>query len=111
MVTALYQESFSSYAQIESLLVKAANGENYEAKFKFLAASYSEDVDTGALPGHATKYFGSYVKGKYIIVSKFPEPEKKLIQGAKIISKLPAVNPATSAATERSSSSARYLKT
>ena len=64
MVTALYQESFSSYAQIESLLVKAANGENYEAKFKFLAASYSEDVDTGALPGHSTKYFGSYVIGE-----------------------------------------------
>ena len=64
MVSAIYQESFSSYAQMETLLVKAANGDDYEAEFKFLEASYREDVDTGALPGHATKYFGSYVIGE-----------------------------------------------
>ena len=39
--------------------------------------------------------------------SKFPEPEKKLIQKAQTIFKLPA----TSAADERSFSSARRLKT
>ena len=64
MVSAIYQESFSSYAQMETLLVKAANGDDYEAEFKFLEASYREDVDTGALPGHATKYLGSYVRGE-----------------------------------------------
>ena len=64
IVSAIYQESFSSYAQMETLLVKAANGDDYEAEFKFLEASYREDVDTGALPGHATKYFGSYVIGE-----------------------------------------------
>ena len=64
IVGAIYQESFSSYAQMETLLVKAANGDDYEAEFKFLEASYREDVDTGALPGHATKYFGSYVIGE-----------------------------------------------
>ena len=43
--------SVSSYAQMETtLLVKAANGDDYEAEFKLLKASYSEDVDTGALP-------------------------------------------------------------
>ena len=36
------------------------------------------------------------------LVSKFPEPEKKLIQEVQTICKLPAVNPATSAAGERS---------
>ena len=46
-----------------------------------------------------------------LAVSKFPEPEKKLIQKAQTICKLPAVNPATSAADERSFSSARRLKT
>ena len=46
---------FSSYAQIQTLLVKTANGDHYEAEFKFLEASYREDVDTGALPGHATE--------------------------------------------------------
>ena len=49
---------------METLLVKAANGDAYEAEFKFIEASYREDVDTRALPGHATKYFGSYVIGE-----------------------------------------------
>ena len=97
---------------MDTLLVKAANGDDYEAEFKFLEASYREDVDTGALPGHATEYFGSYVIGEQWLsvcfdeillpVSKFPEPEKKLIQKAQTICKLPAVNPATSPADERS---------
>ena len=42
---------------METLLVKAGNGHHYEAEFKFLEASYREDVDTGALPWHATEYF------------------------------------------------------
>ena len=46
-----------------------------------------------------------------LAVSKFPEPEKKLIHKAQTICKLPAVNPATGAAGERSFSSARHLKT
>ena len=49
IVSAIYQESFSSYAQMDTVLVKAANGDDYEAEFKFLEASYREDVDTGAL--------------------------------------------------------------
>ena len=60
IVSAIYQESFSSYAQMETLLVKAGNGDHYEAEFKFLEASYREDVDTGALPWHATEYFQGY---------------------------------------------------
>ena len=43
-------------------------------------------------------------------VSKFPKPEKKLIKKAQTICKLPAVNPATGAAGERSFSCARRLK-
>ena len=34
---------------METLLINAANGDDYEAEFKFLEASYREDVDTGAL--------------------------------------------------------------
>ena len=49
---------------MDTFLVKAVNGDHYEAEFKFLEASYGEDVETGALPGHATKYFGSYVIGE-----------------------------------------------
>ena len=112
------QESFSSYAQMETLLVKAANGEDYEAEFKFLEASYSEDVDTGALPGQLSTLEVMLKEEKtscfdeiLLAVSKFPEPEKKLIQEVQTVCKLLAVNPATSAAGERSFSSARRLKT
>ena len=61
------QESVSSYAQMDTLQVKAANGDDYEAEFMFLDASCNKDVDTGVLPRHATKYFGSYVKGEDIM--------------------------------------------
>ena len=40
------QESFRSYAQMETSLVKAANSDDYEAEFKILEASYSKDVDS-----------------------------------------------------------------
>ena len=46
-----------------------------------------------------------------LVVSKCPGPEKKLIQEAQTIRKLPAVNTVTSAAGKRSFSSARRLKT
>ena len=112
------QESFSSYAQMETLLVKAANGEDYEAEFKFLEASYSEDVDTGALPGQLSTLEVMLKEEKIscfdeilLAMSKFPELEKKLIQEVQTVCKLLAVNPATSAAGERSFSSARRLKT
>ena len=48
-------------------MVRATNDDDYEAEFKFLEASYSGDVDTGALPRHATKYFESSVKGEDIM--------------------------------------------
>ena len=44
-----------SYAQMETLLVTTANGDDYEAEFKSLEASYSEDVDTRGATW-ATKY-------------------------------------------------------
>ena len=87
-----------------------ANGDDYDTEFKFLEASYSEDVDTGALPRLATKYFGSYVKGKDIML--FSEPEKELIQEVQTTCKLPAINPATSVLESvHSYLSARRLKT
>ena len=34
------------WTHMETLLVKAANGDDYEAEFKYLEASYSNDVDS-----------------------------------------------------------------
>ena len=90
---------------METLLVKAANGDAYEAEFKFLEASYREDVDTGALQLSILEVMLQEKIACFdeilLAVSKFPKPEEKLIQGARTICKLPAVNPATSAAGER----------
>ena len=63
----LNPESKSFYAQMKTFLIKAANGDDYEEQFKFLETSHREEVDTGVLPMHATKYFGSYVKGEDIM--------------------------------------------
>ena len=78
------QESFSSYAQMETLLAKTANGEDYDAEFKFLEESYSEDVDAGALPGQLSilevvlkEERKSCFDEILLAVLKFPEPEKK----------------------------------
>ena len=106
-----------SYAQMETLLVKAANNDDYESEFKFLEATYSDDVDTGALPGQLS-VLGVMLKEEEIscfddilsAVSKMPEPGKKLVQEVQAICKLLAVNPATSAAGGRSFSSAQHLK-
>ena len=96
------QESFSSYTRMETLLVKATNGDDYEAELMFLEASYSEDTDTGELPSHTT-ILEVMLKDKIscfdkisLVVSKLPESEKKVIPKVQIICKLPAVNPATS---------------
>ena len=112
-ISALIRKASAPTLRWRPFWLKLLNSDDYEAEFKFLKASYSEDVDTGAQTRHATKYFGSYVKGEDILffdeillaVSNFPEPEKKLIQEVQTICKLPAVNPATSAAGERSFSS------
>ena len=91
---------------------------HYEAEFKFLKESYSEDIDTGALPEQLSTLEVLLKEEKIscydeilVAVSQFPEPEKKLLQEVQTVCKLLAVNPATSAAGERSFSSARRLKT
>ena len=65
---------------METLLVKA---DDYKAEFKFLEASYSKDVDTGVLPRHATKYFGSYVKWEDIMFWRNPVGSVKVSRTGK----------------------------
>ena len=77
------QESFSSYAQIETLLVKAGNGNDYESEVKFLKASYGQDVDTWTLPGQLSVLEAMLKKSCFddilSTVTKFPEQGKKLV--------------------------------
>lgn len=83
----------------------------------FLKHHTAKMGDTEALPGQLS-FLEVMLKEKVscfneilLAVSKSPEPEKRLIQVVQNICKLHAVNPATSAAGERSFSSARRLKT
>ena len=77
------QESFNSYPQMETLLVKAANGDDYESEFKFLEASYCQDVDTGTLPGQLSVLEAllkiSCFDDILLAVTKVPQPEKKIV--------------------------------
>ena len=74
-------------------MVRAANDDDYEAEFKFLEASYSEDGDTEALPGQLSclevmlKEKVSCFNEILLAVSKSPEPEKRLIQEVQNICK------------------------
>ena len=66
-ISALVRKASAPTFRWRPFWLKLLNGDDYKAEFKFLEASYSEDVDTGAQTRHATKYFGSYVKGEDII--------------------------------------------
>ena len=55
------QESFSSYAQMETILVKAANSDDYES-----------DVDTGTPPGQLSALFIAMLK-----ISCFDNPGRQ----------------------------------
>ena len=81
-------------------MFKAANGDDYEAEFMFLEAS--KMLIQGRYLGMQLSILEVMLKEKIscfdvilLAVSKFPEPEKKLIQEVQTICKLPAVNPVT----------------
>ena len=100
---------------METLLVKAANGDDYKAEFSSLKHHTAKLAkDTGVLSGHLSILEVMLKEEKIscfdeilLAVLKFPEPEKKLIQEVQTICKLLAVNPITSAAGEGSFSSVR----
>ena len=68
---------------METFLIKAGNGDDYESEFKFLEASYRQDVDTGTLPGQLSVLEAmlkiSCFDDILSAVTKVPEPEKKLV--------------------------------
>ena len=84
---------------METLLVKAANGDDYEAEFSFLKHHTVKSVnDTESLPRHLSILEVMLKEEKIscfdeivLSVLKFPEPEKKLIQEVQTICKLLAV--------------------
>ena len=64
-------------------MAKAANGDGYESEFKFLEASYCQDVDVCTLPGQLSvlepMFKISCFDDILSKVRKVPELEKKLV--------------------------------
>ena len=100
---------------METLLVKAANGDYYQSEFKFLEASSCQDVDTGTLPRQQSVLEAmlkiSCFDDILSAATKVPEPGKKLVLEVQTICWLLAVNPAINNAGNRSFSSTEPLKT
>ena len=111
------QPSFVAYAKMESLLVNALNSQDYSTELQFIETNYSDDVNVKTLEVQL-EIFKVLVKDEelnccddiLVYIKKLPEPGKSMINEIITICKLLLVNPATSAAGERSSSAARRLK-
>ena len=112
------QPSFDTYARMESLLVKALKSQDNSTELQFMEKVYGDDVDIEMLTaqmeilkvllkdGNLLCFDDIIVKIKELLI-----PERKMITEVIKICKFILVNPATSAAGERSFSTARRLKT
>ena len=112
------QASFDVYAKMESLLVKCLNCQDYSTELHFLETNYGEDVDVTTLNVQLEIFNvlmkdGEFTCFDHILakIKQLSEAEKCMITEIITLCKLLLVNPATSAAGERSFSSARRLKT
>lgn len=112
------QPSFDVYAKMKSLLVKCLNCQDYSTDLHFLVTNYGEDVHVRTLNVQLEIYKMLLKDGEFTcfddILAKTKQlsgAEKCMITEIVTLCKLSLVNPATSAAGERSFSSARRLKT
>ena len=112
------QPSFVTYATMEAFLIKVLKSEDYSTELQFLETNYADDVVSGTLKAQL-KTFKILMNGYDItcfddILDKIKElqaPQRRMVNEIVTICKLLLVNPATSAAGERSFSAARRLKT
>ena len=122
MMNAIYlrfdQPSFGTYAKMESLLITALNSQDKSEGLKFMEKLYNDDVNISVLTAQMEILQVLLKNGDYFcfddIIVKIKElhnPEREMIKEVITLCKLILVNPATSAAGERSFSTARRLKT
>ena len=112
------QSSFDTYARMESLLVKALNSQDDSTtELQFMETVYGDDVDIEMLTSQMEILKVLLKDGDFLcfddIIFKIKElltPERKMINEVITVCKLILVNPATSAAGERSFSTARRFK-
>ena len=112
------QASYRVYEKMESFLVKCLNCQDYSTELRYLETNYKDDVNVGTLNAQLEIFKLLMKEGEFTCLDDiqakmktFSEAEKSMISEIITICNLPLVNPATSAAGERSFSSARRLKT
>ena len=112
------QPSFDTYAKIESLLIKTLNSQDKSEELKFMEKLYNDNVNISELTAQMEilqvllKDGDCFCFDDIIVKIKGqPNPEREMIKEVITLCKLILVNPATSAAGERSFSTAQRLKT
>ena len=115
------QPGYKIYRNIEDLLLKAANTENYDEELKFVTQFYSSDFDGYLLKTQLEVFSTDFAansdsKGKYqlsdvikLLKSK-SEAQKDMLSEVCILLKLLLVMPATNAISERSFSVLHRVK-
>ncbi|KAK2557068.1 Zinc finger MYM-type protein 1 [Acropora cervicornis] len=108
----------ASCEKMESFLVKCLNCQDYSTELRYLETNYKDDVNVGTLNAQLEIFKLLMKEGEFTCLDDiqakmktFSEAEKSMISEIITICNLLLVNPATSAAGERSFSSARRLKT
>ena len=103
---------------MESLLIKTLNSQDKSEELKFMEKLYNDDVNISVLNAQMEILQVLLKDGDYfcfddiiVKIKELPNPEREMIKEVITLCKLIVVNPATSAAGERSFSTARRLKT
>ena len=103
---------------VSSLLIKTLNSQDKSEEIKFMEKLYNDDVNTSVLTAQIEILQVLLKDGDYfcfddiiVKIKELPNPEREMIKEVITLCKLILVNPATSAAGERSFSTARRLKT
>ena len=103
---------------MESLLIKTLNSQDKSEELKFMEKLYNDDVIISVLTAQMEILQVLLKDGDYfcfydiiVKIKELPNPEREMIKAVITLCKLILVNPATSAAGERSFSTARRLKT
>ena len=103
---------------MESLLIKTLNSQDKSEELKFMEKVYNDYVNISVLIAQMEILQVLLKDGDYfcfddivVKIKELPNPEQEIIKEAITLCKLILVNPATSAAGERSFSTNRRLKT
>ena len=113
------QPGYNIYSNLESLLVSAANSQTFNDQFTEVVAFYGDDFDSSQLSAQLQN-FGTFFSGSaekvslhdcLVALQDMSSTQKEFFSEICTLTRLILVMPATNAASERSFSTMRRLKT